>query len=254
MPHARDAVPRRDATGLSEGDDAVGEMTAIEALDGSGSFNAYTAHPRDTPKAAIIVIQEIFGVNPGIRQKADDWAAKGYLALAPDLFWRFKPGYDVDPDVPEQMQDAFKAMQQFDLDQGIADVEATIRVARALLGGGKVGVVGFCLGGRVAYLTATRTDIDASVGYYGGGIDTMLDEAHAIARPLLLHFAEQDHFITADKRAAIHAALDGSGHVTIYDYAGVDHGFATTTGKRRDDKAATLADSRTDVFFAAALA
>ena len=233
----------------------MGDLTPIEALDGSGSFNAYLARPADTPSAAIIVIQEIFGVNPGIRQKADDWAAKGYLALAPDLFWRFAPGYDVDPDVPDQMQDAFGKMQQFDFDKGIADVEATIRAARALLGGaGKVGVVGFCMGGRVAYLTATRTDIDASVGYYGAGIDGALGEAHAIAKPLMLHFAEQDHFITPDKRAAIHAALDRNAHVTIHDYAGVDHGFATTSGKRRSDAAAELADGRTEAFFASALA
>jgi carboxymethylenebutenolidase len=229
-------------------------MTRIEALDGSGTFNAYTVEPAGTPKAAIIVIQEIFGVNPGIRKKAEDWAAKGYLALAPDMFWRFEPGYDVDPDVPEQMQGAFAAMQQFQIDKGIEDVEATIRAARKLMGGGKVGIVGFCLGGRVAFLAATRTDIDASVGYYGGGIDTMLGESHAIAKPLLLHFAEDDHFITAEKRAAIHAALDDNKHVTIHEYAGVDHGFATTSGKRRDDAAAVLADSRTEAFFAEALA
>jgi carboxymethylenebutenolidase len=232
----------------------MGLMTAIEALDGRGTFDAYTAQPEGTPKAAIIVIQEIFGVNPGIRKKADDWAAKGYLALAPDMFWRFKPGYDVDPDVPEQMQDAFLTMQRFDLDKGILDVEAVIRAARKLVDGGKVGIVGFCLGGRTAFLTATRTDIDASVGYYGGGIDTMLGESHAIAKPLLLHFAEQDHYITAEKRGAIHAALDGNAHVTIHEYDGVDHGFATTSGKRRDDAAAELADARTAAFFAEALA
>lgn len=232
----------------------MGHMTTIDALDGSGSFDAYTAEPAGTPKAAIIVIQEIFGVNPGIRKKADDWAAKGYLALAPDMFWRFKPGYDVDPDVPEQMQDAFLTMQRFDLDKGIADVEAAIRTARKLVDGGKVGIVGFCLGGRTAFLTATRTDIDASVGYYGGGIDAMLGESHAIAKPLLLHFAEQDHYITGEKRAAIHAALDGNAHVTIHEYEGVDHGFATTSGKRREDAAAELADARTEAFFAEALA
>lgn len=232
----------------------MGLMTPIAAIDGSGTFNAYTAEPADTPKAAIIVIQEIFGVNPGIRKKADDWAAKGYLALAPDMFWRFKPGYNANPDIPADMQDAFAALQQFEIDKGIADVEATIRAARKLIGGGKIGIVGFCLGGRVAFLTATRTDIDASVGYYGGGIDTMLGESHAIVKPLMLHFAEDDHFITAEKRAAIHAALDDNAHVTIHEYAGVDHGFATTSGKRRDDAAAELADGRTEAFFAEALA
>lgn len=233
----------------------MSEQIRIEALDASGDFSAYVAQPNGTPKAAVIVIQEIFGVNAGIRKKADDWAALGYLAIAPDMFWRFAPGYDVDPDVDEQAQDAFEVRKQFDADKGIEDVEATIRRVRAMLpAGGKVGVVGFCMGGRVAYLTATRTDIDASVGYYGAGIDASLNEAHAIAHPLLLHFAEQDHFITSEVRGRIHEALDENPHVTIHEYAGVDHGFAETMGKRRSDAAAERADARTRDFFARHLA
>jgi carboxymethylenebutenolidase len=232
----------------------MGETIGIDALDGEGRFTAYLARPAGAPKAAIIVVQEIFGVNPGIRRKVDDWAAKGYLAFAPDMFWRFAPGYDVDPDIPAQAEDAFRVRAQFEADRGIRDVEACIRHARALAGGCKVGVVGFCMGGRAAYLAATRTDIDASVGYYGARIDQALNEAHAIARPLMLHFAEHDHFIDAQAQARIHATLDGNRHVTIHDYPGVDHGFATTAGKRRDDAAANLADARTEAFFATHLA
>ena len=232
----------------------MGEMIEIAALDGDGIFNAYLAEPKGAPKAAIIVIQEIFGVNPGIRKKADDWAAKGYLALAPDMFWRFKPGYDVDPDVPEQMKDAFEVRKQFDADKGVADVEACLREARARIGGGKVGVVGFCLGGSVAYLAATRTDADASVGYYGGQIAQSLGEAHAIARPLMLHFGGEDAHITPDIVATIRAALEGNAHVAIHDYPGVGHGFADTFGIRRDEAAAQHADARTESFFEAALA
>lgn len=229
----------------------MGEMIDITALDNEGRFKAYCAKPEGTAKAAIIVIQEIFGVNAGIRRKADDWAALGYLALAPDMFWRFAPGYDVDPDVPEQMQDAFEVRKQFDADKGAKDVEAVIRHARGLLGGsGKVGIVGFCMGGTVSYLAATRTDIDASVAYYGGGIGEALGEAHAIARPLLLHFAEKDGFITPPVVAKIHAALDGNRHVTIHEYPGVDHGFADTFGKRRSGAEAREADARTRSFFA----
>ena len=125
----------------------MGEMIEIEALAGDGRFGVYCARPEGEPKAAIIVIQEIFGVNAGIRRKADDWAALGYLALAPDMFWRFAPGYDVDPDVPEQRQDAFGKIAQFDLDKAVADVEAVIRHARGQSAGGKVGIVGFCMGG-----------------------------------------------------------------------------------------------------------
>jgi carboxymethylenebutenolidase len=226
----------------------------VAAIDGSGSFSVYRAISSGTPKAAIIVIQEIFGVNAGIRQKADDWAALGYLALAPDMFWRFAPGYDVNPDVPEQMAEAFEIRTKFNIDKGIQDVEAVIRAARALMTGGKVGIVGFCMGGRVSYLAATRTDIDASVSFYGAGIDGSLNEAHAIAKPLLLHFAEDDHFIGADARAAVHGALDANGHVTIEEYAGVDHGFADTASKRRNDAAAKVAEGRTRDFFAEYLA
>jgi carboxymethylenebutenolidase len=229
-------------------------MIAIETLDGQGSFNAWRAAPKGTPRGAIVVIQEIFGVNDGIRRKCDHWASLGYLALAPDLFWRLEPGIDLDPDVPEQFQQALGLMQRFDQDKGIADIEATIRAARAGLGdGGKVGAVGYCLGGRLAFMTASRTDIDASVAYYGVGLEGLSVEKHAIARPLMLHIAGADHFVTPDKQAMIHDAFDDQPKITIHDYPGVDHGFATESGKRRNDAAAELADSRTEAFFAAQL-
>lgn len=225
--------------------------TSIKTIDGSGSFNAYIAEPASTPRGAIVVIQEIFGVNPGIRAKCDKWAAEGYLALAPDLFWRLEPGVQLDPDVPEQFQQALALMGKFDQDAGIRDVEATIRAARAKLGGGKVGVVGYCLGGRLAFMTATRTDSDASVGYYGVGIDNLVGEKHGIARPVLLHIAGADHFVTPDVQAKMHEGLDDHPKVTLETYPGVDHGFAVEAGKRRNDEAAKLADKRTAEFFAA---
>ncbi|PTQ13418.1 carboxymethylenebutenolidase [Sphingomonas oleivorans] len=232
----------------------MGTTIDIAALDGSGSFATYIAEPEGTPKAAIIVIQEIFGVNPGIRAKADKWAKEGYLALAPDMFWRFAPGLSLDPDVPEEMNQAFDIRTNFDADKGVQDIEAVIRVARKRVGGGKVGIVGYCMGGRMAYLSATRTDVDASVGYYGARIAEAIREAHAIANPLMLHFAGQDGFIPPEQLAIIHAALDDNAHVIIHEYPGVDHGFATETGKRRNDAAAELADSRTRAFFAEHLA
>jgi len=223
----------------------------IDASDGSGSFTAYLAEPAGVPRGAIVVIQEIFGVNPGIRQKCDDWAAQGYLAIAPDLFWRLQPGIELDPDMPEELQQAFDWMNQFDQNKGIEDLESAIKAARAKLDGdGKVGVVGYCLGGRLAFLCATRTDSDATVGYYGVGIDNLLGEKHAIANPLLLHIAGADHFVTPDIQARMHAGLDDHPKVTLYDYPGEDHGFAAETGKRRSEAAAQLADERTAAFFA----
>jgi len=228
----------------------MGAMIDIETRDGSGRFAAYCAAPDGTARAAILVIQEIFGVNDGIRRKCDHWAALGYLALAPDLFWRLEPGIVLDPDVPDEFQRALGLFGRFDQDAGIADIEATIQAARARLGGGKVGCVGYCLGGRLAYMTAARTDIDASVGYYGVGIDGLLGEKHAIARPLMLHIAKNDHFVGPEIQAAMHAGLGDHPKVVLHDYDGVDHGFATETGARRDDAAARLADGRTEAFFA----
>ncbi|HEX4738218.1 MAG TPA: dienelactone hydrolase family protein [Allosphingosinicella sp.] len=227
----------------------------IETLDHDGSFDAYLAEPSGTPRAAIIVIQEIFGVNEGIRRKCDHWAAKGYLAVAPDLFWRLRPHIELDPDVEDEFKEALDLMGKFDQDTGIKDIEATIRAARARLpakgnGAGKVGVVGYCLGGRLAYMTAARTDTDASVGYYAVGIPGLLGEKHAIARPLALHIAGADHFVTPDQQKAMHEGLDDEPRVTLWDYPGQDHGFAAEMGKRRSDEAARLADSRTEQFFA----
>jgi carboxymethylenebutenolidase len=226
-------------------------MIDIAALDASGTFQAYRADPAGTPRAAIVVIQEIFGVNPGIRQKCDRLAEAGYLAIAPDLFWRIEPGIVLDPDVPEEMSKALSLMPSFDQDKGIADIEATIRTARAALPeGGKVGCVGYCLGGRLAYMTAARTDIDASVAYYAVGIPDLLREAHAIAHPLMLHIPQADHFVDAESQAKMHAGLDDHPKVTLHDYPGEDHGFATEIGDRRSPEAADLADRRTMEFFA----
>lgn len=220
-------------------------------LDGQGSIPLHVAEPSGTPRGAIIVIQEIFGINPGIRQKCADWAAKGYLAVAPDVFWRQQPGVELNPDVPEEFQTGVGYMMKHDFDLGIRDVEAVIHWIRREKGVSKVGLVGFCMGGKVAYMAATRTDIDASAGYYGVGIDAMLNESHAIAKPLLLHVPTADGFVQPEAQAAMHAGLDDNSHVTIHDYEGLDHGFADTFGARRDEDGATLADQRTEDFFAA---
>ena len=223
----------------------------VTTLTGGEHFSAYLAEPEGAPRGAVVVIQEIFGVNEGIRRKCDHWARLGYVATAPDLFWRLEPAVELDPDIPDQFQRALGLMQKLDQDKAIGDIEATIREARGRLPqGGKVGCVGYCLGGRLAFMTATRTDVDASVGYYGVGLEGLLHEKHAIARPLMLHIAGADHFVTEDKQRAIHEGLDDHPRVTLHDYPGEDHGFAAEMGKRRSEEAAKLADGRTEAFFA----
>ena len=230
------------------------ETVRITTLAGEQDFAAYVARPAEAPIAAIVVIQEIFGINAGIRRKCDRLAEQGYLAVAPDLFWRLEPGVELDPDVESEFKRAFDLMGRFDQDQGIRDIEATIRWARKDTGGLKVGAVGYCLGGRLAFMTAARTDVDATVGYYAVGVPDLLRESHAIAHPLMLHIPTADGFVPPSAQDAMHAGLDDHPKVTLHDYEGLDHGFATEFGKRRDDAGARLADGRTDAFFAEHLA
>lgn len=223
------------------------ETVSIAAPDGAGTIPAYVARPDGPVRAAILVIPEIFGINPGIRQKADTWAKAGYLAVAPDIFWRFAPGVELNPDIEAELQEAFGYFGQYDPDLGVRDLAAVIAWARGQ-GAAKVGCAGYCLGGRLAYMLATRTDIDAAVGYYGVMIDQMLEEAARITHPLMLHIPTADHFVGPEAQAAIHAGLGGNPLVTLHDYPGLDHGFAAEMGNRRDEAGATLADSRTAAF------
>ena len=227
--------------------------TTIQTLGDDESFGAYIARPEGKPRAAIIVIQEIFGVNEGIRKKCDKLATEGYLAVAPDLFWRIEPGVALDPDVESDFQKALDYMGKNNPDKNVQDIEATIHFIRQKEGVAKVGCVGYCLGGKLAYMTAARTDIDASVGYYGVMIDQMLNESHAIAHPLMLHIPTEDGFVSPEAQAKMHEGLDDHPKVTLHDYEGLDHGFATEMGKRRNEEGANLADKRTAEFFAANL-
>ena len=229
----------------------MGSFTPISTLEGDAQFDTYVARPEGTPRGAIIVIQEIFGVNEGIRRKCDNWASQGYLAVSPDLFWRDTAHVELDADVPEQFQAAIGHMQKLDQDLAIYDIESAIKFARAELGGtGKVGVVGYCLGGRLTFMAACRTDGDAFVGYYGVGIDNLLGEQHAIGKPVLLHIPTADGFVPPEVQKTMHDGLKDNRHVTLHDYEGLDHGFAAEMGARRVEDAAQLADQRTADFFA----
>lgn len=228
----------------------MSETVTIPTLSGDAEFSAYVARPSGKPKAAILVIQEIFGVNAGIRRKCDKWAEEGYLAIAPDLFYRLEPGLELDPDIEDEFNQALDLFGKYDPEEGVKDIEATIKWLRSEGGVEKVGCVGYCLGGKLAYMTAARTDVDASVGYYGVAIDQMIDEARAIANPLMLHIPTEDHFVDKDAQKAMHEGLDNHDKVTLHDYQGLDHGFATEHGDRRDEDGAQLADRRTWEFFA----
>ncbi len=216
-----------------------------------GSFSGYLAVPASGAGPGILLIQEIFGVNKVMRDLADGLAGEGYVVLCPDLFWRQEEGIQLTDRTEEHRQRAFELYQGFDEDAGTVDLKATLGHLRGHEScAGRVGSVGYCLGGKLAYLMATRSDADCNVGYYGVGIEAALDEAGNISRPLMLHVAELDQFCPAEAQARIHGALDGNANVTIHDYGGVDHAFARVGGEHFDADAANTANGRTAAFFA----
>lgn len=220
-----------------------------------GEFSAYVARPSDAKAPAVVVIQEIFGVNAVMRGVADELAAAGYLAICPDLFWRIEPGVDITDKSEAEWKKAFALMNAFDTDRGVADIQKTIDFIRRDAGStGKVGAVGFCLGGKLAYLTAARTDVDASVAYYGVGIENLTSESAGIKNPLLMHIAEADQFVPPAAQEKIVSALKDNAKVEIHTYAGRDHAFARKGGEHFDAADAAKADGRTLAFFEANLA
>lgn len=226
----------------------------IAAADG-GSFSAYLSGPPAGAAPGLVVIQEIFGVNPFLREVAEHYATLGFRAIVPDLFWRQEPGVEITDQTEAEWNQAFALYQGFDEAKGVDDLIATVAALRARDDcTGAVGCVGFCLGGKLAYLMATRSDIDAAVGYYGVGIEGALDEAATIAKPLMLHIAEEDQFCPKEAQQQISDGLGGHDHVTLHSYPGGDHAFARTGGEHYDGGAATLAGDRTLDFLKANLA
>jgi carboxymethylenebutenolidase len=225
----------------------------VTAKDG-GSFQAYVAMPAKTPAPGLVVIQEIFGVNKVMRDLTDSFAAQGYVAICPDIFWRIEPGVDITDQSEAEWQKAFDLFGKFDVDQGVQDLIATLDHVRALPEcTGKAGSVGYCLGGKLAYLMAARSDSDANVSYYGVGLDGMIDEAGNIKKPYLSHVAENDAFVPPEAQAKFVPVLERHPNATVHVYAGQDHAFARVGGKHYDKASADLANGRTRDFLAASL-
>ncbi|WP_193366784.1 dienelactone hydrolase family protein [Pelagibius marinus] len=216
-----------------------------------GSFNAYLAVPRQLDAApGVVVAQEIFGVNQVMRETCDWLASQGFVAVCPDLFWRIQPGIDITDKTQAEWDRAFELFGLFNVDKGIEDMKATLAALRVHDAcNGKVGSVGYCLGGKIAFLMATRSDADANVGYYGVGLGDLLGEAGNITKPLMLHIAEQDQFSSAEEIATVKDTLASHADVTVHVYNGQDHAFARRGGQHYNRAAATLANGRTISFF-----
>ncbi|MDE1174910.1 MAG: dienelactone hydrolase family protein [Parvibaculaceae bacterium] len=223
-----------------------GETITISGPD--GSFSGYLSKPAGGKGPGIVVIQEIFGVNQVMRDVTDGLAAQGFVALCPDLFWRIEPGIDITDKTEAEWKRAFELFGAFDMEKGLLDVQTTIDTLRPLTTG-KIGAVGYCLGGQVAYLTACHTNVDASVGFYGVNLQSRLADAENIKTPLMLHIAGKDEFTPPEAQAQIIAGLKDNPHVTLHTYPEDDHAFARIGGVHYNKASADSANARTLDFF-----
>ena len=225
----------------------------ISSLDGA-SFGGYAALPKVGHGPGLVVIQEIFGVNAVMRSLCDGFAAKGYIAVCPDLFWRQEPGVHLTDKTDAEWDRALTLFKGFDVEAGVRDLLATLAHVRRMPGcSGKVGTVGYCLGGKLAWLMAARSDVDCTVSYYGVGLEAMLDEMHDVRMPLLLHIAENDKFVSPAAREKILSAVTRNHVIATHTYPGAEHAFARPGGQTYRAESAELANRRTDEFLASHL-
>lgn len=220
------------------------EMIDIDSPD--GTFQAYLSRPEgNEPRAALIVIQEIFGVNEHIRSVCDRYAEAGYACIAPELFWRVEPGFSLGYE-PEDIARGREVMARVPVDSAVDDVFWTQRALeeRFALGAGRTGVVGYCWGGLVAYLCAARLSPTCVSAYYGGGIANYLDEVEDIDCPIMFHFGSEDAAISADQVARIREAIQGR-PAEVFSYDGAGHGFNCEQRASHHPDAARIARERT---------
>jgi carboxymethylenebutenolidase len=225
----------------------MGERITIECRD--GAFGAYIARPKTSPVPAVVVLHEVFGVNADIRRTCDELAEQGFIAVAPDLFWRQEPGVDLSVTSEPDWQHGLRLNRAYDRDAGAKDVKDSVNAVAKLPGcTGKVAVLGYCLGGLLVYLTAVRYGVDAGVAYHGGDTEKYLGEVDGLHAPLLMHLAEEDEFISKSAQAAIKAALANKPNATVYSYPGQNHAFSRHNGAHYNAAAAALAHERTNEF------
>ena len=214
-----------------------------------GAFGAYIARPEALPAPAVVVLQELFGVNADIREKCDELAEQGFLAVAPDLFWRQEPGVDLSVRSEPDWQHGLSLYQVYDRDAGVRDIKDTVdTVINMAECAGKIAVLGYCLGALMTFLTAARQHVDAAVAFHGGDTEKYLGEVGGLRAPMLMHLGEEDEFISKPAQAAIKAALAGKPNVTVYSYPGQRHAFSRLNGAHYNAAAAALANGRTGEF------
>jgi carboxymethylenebutenolidase len=216
----------------------------IKAADGSGSFQAYVLEPQTQPAGAVVVIQEIFGVNQAKRDTCAWVADMGFIAVCPDLFWRIEPGIDITDKTEAEWKQAFDLFGKFDKAKGIGDLKATLAAARTLPNAnGKAGTMGYCLGGLLAFMMAEQSDADVNISYYGVGLDNLLGDLGKVTKPLVVHIADLDEYFPAEGRAMVAAATKDHPRIACYSY-NANHAFARINGVHWDGRSATIANGR----------
>ena len=230
-----------------------GRYIEIPSPDG-GTFRGYLSTPAGGSGPGIVLCHEIFGANATMRATADYYAEEGYAVLVPDLFWRQSPGIELG-DSAADFERAMALYREYDENKGVEDIGAALRVlTQRPECTGEAGVLGYCLGGKLAYLAACRLPgVAAAVSYYGVGIEHALDEAAQLRGRLVLQIAAQDRFCPPDAQQRIAEALSGREGVEVYVYPGVDHAFARIGGDHFDKAAAIMAHQRSIAAFRAAL-
>ena len=227
---------------------------SIAAPDGAGSFDAWLFEPKKKPAGAVVLIQEIFGINASIQETAAQIADLGFFVLAPDLFWRQQRHVNLTDKTQEEWNQAFALMQGFDHEKGIADLKATLAAARSLPGAnGRAGTIGYCLGGLLAFRMAIESDADVNVSYYGVALDNFVDGLDRVHAPLIVHIADQDEYFKPEGRAKLVEAAKEHAQVRTYVYPGADHAFARVNGIHWDARSAWIANGRTAEALAGAL-
>jgi carboxymethylenebutenolidase len=215
----------------------------------AGTFGAYIARPKTLPAPAVVVLHEVFGVNADIRKTCDELAEQGFIAVAPDLFWRQEPAVDLSVTSEPDWQHGLRLYQGYDRDSGVRDIKDTLdAVAKLPDCTDKIAVQGYCFGALMTFLTAVRCHVDAAVAYHGADTDKYLGELDGLHAPLLMHLAEEDEFISKPAQTEIKSALANKPNATVYSYPGQRHAFARHNGTHYNASAAALANGRTSEF------
>src|SRR5258708_23416960 len=223
------------------------KQIVIESPD--GAFHAYISRPTKLPASAVVVLQELFGVNADIRATCDELATQGFIAIAPDLFWRQEPGVDLNVRSEADWQHGLRLYGAYDRDAGVKDIMETVRTAVELPeSSGKVALQGYCLGALMAFITAAGYEVDAAVAYHGSDTEKYLGEVGGLDAPLLMHLGEEDEFISKTAQAEIKAALAKRPNANVYSYPGQRHAFSRHNGAHYNAAAAALANRRTSEF------